>query len=84
MMPVSFATDILPLFRHVDIVHMKPYGVLLDDYDYMSNADNDHQNAQNVADFLTGREQPQMPPGAPWPAEQLAKYAQWMADGYQP
>jgi len=83
-MAVSFATDVLPMFLKVDIDHMKPWGVLLDDYDYMSNAQNDHQNAQNVADFLTGKKQPQMPPGSPWPAEQLATYAQWMVDGYQP
>jgi hypothetical protein len=83
-MPISFATDILPMFRQVDIDHMKPMGVLLDDYDYMSSAENDHQNAQNVSDFLTGKKKPQMPPGSPWTAEQLATYAQWMADGYQP
>jgi hypothetical protein len=85
MMALSFATDVLPMFRQVDIDHMKPMGVLLDDYDYMSNAENDHQNAQNVSDSLTGKNKPQMPPGGPyWTPEQLAKYAQWMADGYQP
>ena len=29
---ISFARDILPLFRPIDIKHMAPMGVLLDDY----------------------------------------------------
>ena len=40
MPKVSFATDIKPLFRPVDISHMKPHGIKLDDYTYMSNPDN--------------------------------------------
>jgi hypothetical protein len=36
--PVSFSKAILPLFRQVDINHMKPYDVFLDDYSWMSNA----------------------------------------------
>ena len=35
---VSFAGDIRPLFRPVDIEHMKPMGVLPDDFTYMSEA----------------------------------------------
>jgi hypothetical protein len=38
---VSFARDIRPLFRAVDIAHMKPSGHLLDDYAWMANAAND-------------------------------------------
>jgi hypothetical protein len=37
---VSFAGDIKPLFRAIDISHMKRYGVELDDYTYMSNPNN--------------------------------------------
>jgi hypothetical protein len=40
MPQVSFAADIRPLFRAIDISHMKPHGVELDDYAYMSNPDN--------------------------------------------
>ena len=44
-MAVSFARDILPLFRAIDIAHMKGPGVLLDSYAYMS----DPANAQPMA-----------------------------------
>jgi hypothetical protein len=37
MSAVSFAADIKPLFRPVDVAHMKPHGVKLDDYQYMSD-----------------------------------------------
>ena len=37
---VSFARDIRPLFRAVDISHMQPHGVKLDDYTFMSKPDN--------------------------------------------
>ena len=32
MPQVSFARDIRPLFRDVDISHMEPHGIKLDDY----------------------------------------------------
>ena len=40
MPQISFAADIKPLFRTIDISHMTPFGVELDDYTYMSNPDN--------------------------------------------
>jgi hypothetical protein len=82
---VSFATDILPLFRAIDIAHMQPAGVLLNQYSYMSNPANNHQNATTVQAYLTGAKQPRMPPGGPfWTQQQLDLYAQWMSDGYLP
>jgi hypothetical protein len=84
-MAVSFARDILPLFRPIDIAHMKTPGVLLDSYAYMSDAANNHANAQRVHDSLTGAITPRMPPGGPyWPQPQLDLFAKWMSDGYQP
>ena len=81
-MSVSFAKDILPLFRPIDINHMKPMGVLLDDYKYMSDGSDDHANAKSVLDVLTKK---RMPPGGPfWSPDKLALFAKWMADGYQP
>ena len=89
-MATSFQTDILPLFRPVDISHMRRRGVLLDDYPYMSDPAGDatypdHAHARNVYCFLTGDCQPRMPPGGPfWDAGQLQLYQQWMDGGFQP
>jgi len=83
MPKVSFATDIKPLFRDVDIAHMRRFRVELDDYAYMSNAD----NANRVLATLTPQsgKPPAMPPGGPyWTADQLALFAQWQKDGYNP
>lgn len=78
---VSFAKDIAPLFREVDVDHMEPFGVLLNDHEYMSQPD----NAKRVRDFITGNEEPRMPPGGPfWSDEQVALFDRWVAGGYQP
>ncbi len=80
MPQVSFARDIKPLFRPVDISQMKSYGVKLDDYTYMSNPN----NANNVLANLSPHngEPPSMPPGGPyWTADQLALFVQWQKDG---
>lgn len=84
---VSFAMDIKPLFRLIDIAHMKPHGVKLDDYQYMSDPTNNYQNAQRVQDALAPQEvnPPEMPPGGPyWSQDQLALFGKWRTDGYQP
>lgn len=79
-MPVSFKNDIQPLFRPIDVEHMKRGGVLLDDHVYMSDATNDHANARAVLGTLTKKT---MPPGGPfWPQGQLDLFAKWMSDGY--
>ena len=81
-MPTSFSKDVKPMFREVDIDHMKVHGVHLDDFQYMSDPANDHANAQAVQDSLSDRT---MPPGGPfWTAEQLGLYDKWRTDGYQP
>jgi hypothetical protein len=85
MSDVSFSGDIRPLFKDVDIQHMKPFGVMLDDYGYMSDPGDDHRNAQDVLDFLTGVKKPRMPLGGPyWSEQELALFGQWMAQGYKP
>ncbi len=79
--PLSFARDIRPLFREIDIAHMSPMAVLLDDYAYMSNPD----NATLVYEYLDGTKQPRMPIRGPyWSDEQLKLYSDWMAGGRQP
>jgi hypothetical protein len=83
MPQVSFAGDIKPLFRAIDISHMKSAGVELDDYTYMS----DPNNANKVLATLSPQSDkpPSMPPGGPyWTAAQLSLFAQWQKDGYQP
>jgi hypothetical protein len=83
MPQVSFATDIKPLFRAIDISHMKRFGVDLDDYTYMSNPNNANSVLANLSRH--NGEPPSMPPGGPyWTAAQLAIFAQWQNDGYQP
>jgi hypothetical protein len=83
MPPVSFAADIKPLFREVDILHMKRFGVALDDYTYMS----DPSSANQVLAALSRHdgEPPSMPPGGPyWTADQIALFIKWQKEGYQP
>jgi hypothetical protein len=82
---VSFSADIRPLFREVDVEHMKPLKVMLDDYNYMSDPKDDHDNATNVQDYLVGNKTPRMPMGGPyWSKQQLDLYNKWMTDGYKP
>jgi len=81
-MSVSFSKDIKPMFREVDIDHMKVHGVHLDDYQYMSDATKNYANAEAVRARLAGQT---MPPGGPfWTAQQLDLYGKWRAEGYQP
>jgi hypothetical protein len=81
-MAVSFATDIKPLFRAIDVEHMNNFGVSLDDYSYMSDPTDNHANAQHVEDRLKNQS---MPPGGPfWTPAQLALFNLWRTDGYAP
>jgi hypothetical protein len=81
-MPVSFAKDVKPMFREVDIDHMDVHGVHLGNFKYMSDATDDYANAQAVLDTLKDQT---MPPGGPfWTADQLDLYEKWRTDGYQP
>ena len=84
---VSFAADIKPLFRPVDVAHMNVHGIRLDDYKYMSDPANNHGNAEAVQQTVShlGGQPPSMPPGGPyWTEEQVALFAKWRTDGYQP
>ena len=83
MPQVSFSADIRPLFRAVDISHMRRFGVELDDYTYMS----DPGNASRVLATLSPHdgEPPAMPPGGPyWTSSQLAIFERWQNEGYRP
>jgi hypothetical protein len=83
-MSVSFAKDIKPLFRPIDVDHMKVGGILLDDFDYMSDPANNHSNAADVLKTVEGNP-PSMPPGGPyWTADQVKLFKSWMDGGFQP
>ena len=83
MPQVSFVADIKPLFRDVDVSHMKRFHVELDNYTFMSNPN----NANRVLAAISPHdgEPPTMPPGGPyWTADQLALFGRWQNEGYQP
>ena len=83
MSQVSFVADIKPLFRDIDVSHMKRFKVELDNYTFMSNPN----NANQVLAALSPHEgePPTMPPGGPyWTEAQLALFVQWQEDGYEP
>lgn len=83
MPQISFAVNIKPLFRDIDISHMKRYGVQLDNYTYMSNPNNADSVRANLSPH--DGEPPSMPPGGPyWKPAQLQLFVQWQKDGYQP
>src|SRR5215475_3435949 len=72
-----------PLFRAVDISHMKRYKIDLGDYTCMSNPDHTNKVLRTLSTYEDGP--PSMPPGGPyWTEDQLALFAQWQKDGYQP
>ena len=80
---VSSARDIRPLFRAVDISHMKRYKINLGDYTFMSNPDHANKVLRTLSPH--GDDPPSMPPSGPyWTEDQLALFAQWQKDGYQP
>jgi hypothetical protein len=79
-MTVSFAQDILPLFTEMDIAHMKGFGVLLDNFDYMT----DPAHAQKVLDAVSARAMPPSSSGEPpWSPDSVQLFRDWISAGYQ-
>jgi hypothetical protein len=86
---VSFATDIVPLFRPMDIQCMRGQGdgVFLADYTYMSakNSSGAFVHANMVLDYLKGDQIPRMPFGGPyWSDDSLNLFQSWIDGGCQP
>jgi hypothetical protein len=78
---VSFAQDIVPLFRPMDIQCMRGRDVFLIDYQYMSTPG----NAAMVIEYLTGASTPRMPYGGPyWSADSVQLLQSWIDGGYKP
>jgi hypothetical protein len=80
-MDVGFKTDILPLFTSTDVEHMRPMGVLLDDYSYMSQP----ANASGVYNAVSSGSMPPRTSGEePWSQDTVERFKAWMDGGYRP
>lgn len=75
-MASSFASDIRPLFREMDVEEMKVNGP----FD-LSKVDDVKKNAKAILQRLTDGD---MPCDAAWSAANIQKFKQWMDEGMQP
>jgi hypothetical protein len=76
----SFARDVLPLFRPVDIQHMRARGLDLTDFDAVRS------RATLISKRLKGlggRPMPP-PPDTPLTAAQIERFDTWIAEGFPP
>ncbi len=79
--PVSFAKQIVPLFRTMDVQCMRSRGVFLINYDYMKDPD----NANMVLSMLQPDAEPRMPYGGPyWTDASIQLFQDWINGGLQP
>jgi hypothetical protein len=79
-MAVSYATDIRPLFRPIDISRMAFFCDL-------ASYDDVKTNAPHLLGRLKGEAGPVMPPvstGGPWSADNIALFEKWIDEGCQP
>ena len=76
MAPLSFAQAIRPLIRDFDIEEMK----------YNSSFDlSKYEDVRlHSADIYARLVDTSMPSDGPWPAENIAKFKQWMDEGMAP
>ena len=75
-MALSFAKDIRPLFRDLDIEEMKHYR----DFDLSKYED----VKANYVDIAMQVEAKTMPCDEPWTDEKIALFAKWIEEGMQP
>ncbi|RIK42526.1 MAG: hypothetical protein DCC55_08455 [Chloroflexi bacterium] len=73
-MNLSFARDIRPLFTDQDVAHMSYI------FDLSTYADV-KANAELIYERLADQS---MPPGQPWPDEQVARFRRWIDEGMDP
>jgi hypothetical protein len=83
VMTTSFQGDILPLFTEVDIEHMGGFGVVLNDYAYMSQPDNAAKVYEQVSQGLMPPAPSEGGEGA-WSPDKVELFKAWIDDGYQP
>ena len=77
---ISFAADIKPLFRPIDIDHMSWFCDL-------SRYEDVRDHANEILGRLDGSHGPQMPPsrsGGPWPQANVDLFKQWKDNGCAP
>jgi hypothetical protein len=74
---LSFARDIRPLITQEDIEHMLDVDTSLD----LGNYDSVRAHANIIYQRVSLGD---MPPGSPWPQEQVDKFKQWMDEQYPP
>ncbi len=75
-MPLSYATDIRPMFREMpDVASMKEFGLDLSSYE---------QVKENAARIYMVLEDGSMPCDGPWPMNKVAQFKQWMDEGMAP
>ena len=73
-MPISYETDIRPLFRDSpDVDTMQGYGLDLSSYEDVK------ARASEIYERL---EDESMPCDQPWPQDRLALFKQWMEEGF--
>jgi hypothetical protein len=78
---ISFARQIVPLFRTIDVQCMRSRGVFLINYDYMKDPD----NANMVLDMVSPDGEPRMPYGGPyWTDASIKLFQDWINGGLQP
>ncbi|MBI2815428.1 MAG: hypothetical protein HYX72_00665 [Acidobacteria bacterium] len=74
-MPLSFATDIRPLFRDdPDVETMMSIGIDLSSYAHVK---------AKAKLILSRLEDGTMPCDGPWPNERIALFKQWITEGMQ-
>ena len=71
-MALSFANDIMPLFRDTDVETMKDFGLDLSSYDEVK---------AKAAEIYAVLDDGSMPCDEPWPKDQVALFKQWMDEG---
>ena len=76
MTPLSFAQAIRPLIRDFDIEEMQ-YNATWK----LSKYEDVRANANEIYERLVDGS---MPSDGPWPAENIAKFKQWMEEGMAP
>jgi hypothetical protein len=75
-MPLSFASDIRPLFRDSpDVDTMKRMGLDLSSYEDVK---------AQAEDIYSTLEDGRMPCDEPWPKEQVGLFKRWMDEGMAP